>query len=249
VPELDGLRTADAKTQIAAFLADHPQGEWLPAAAVSDLLACYQIPLVPSRLAASEEEAVRAAAEFGRPVVLKAQAAGLVHKTEAGAVKLGLHGEQEVRDAYQELAVTFGAGLEKVIVQPMLTGGVEVLIGVVQEPVFGPLVVFGLGGVATEVLGDHAAKLTPLTDTDADDLIHGVHAAPLLLGHRGTPPVDTAALAGMLLRVSRLADDLPEVAELDLNPVIASHDSVQAVDARIRVSPAQPRDPFLRRLR
>jgi len=181
--------------------------------------------------------------------VLKAQATGLVHKTEAGAVKLGLHGEQEVRAAYQELAATFGAKLTGVLVQPMLTGGVEVLVGVVQEPVFGPLVVFGLGGVATEVLGDHAAKLTPLTDADADDLIRGVHAAPLLFGHRGTPPVDTGALAGLLLRVSRLADDIPEVAELDLNPVIASHDGVQAVDARIRISPAQPRDPFLRRLR
>ncbi len=204
---------------------------------------------MPSRLAASEDEAAAAAAELGGPVVLKAQAAGLVHKTEAGAVKLGLHGEQEVREAYRDLAARFGAGLTGVIVQPMLSGGVEVLAGVVQEPVFGPLVVFGLGGVATEVLGDHAARLTPLTDTDADDLIHGVHAAPLLLGHRGTPPVDTAALADVLLRVSRLADDLPEVAELDLNPVIAAHDGAQAVDARVRISPAQPRDPFLRRLR
>jgi acyl-CoA synthetase (NDP forming) len=249
VPELDGLRTADAKAQIAGFLASHPEGGWLPAAAVSDLLACYQIPLVPSTVVTGEEEAVHVAGGFGRPVVLKAQAAGLVHKTEAGAVKLGLHGEREVRDAYQELAATFGTSLEGVVVQPMLTGGVEVLAGVVQEPVFGPLVVFGLGGVATEVLGDHAARLTPLTDTDADDLIHGVRAAPLLLGHRGTPPVDITALAGLLLRVSRLADDLPEVAELDLNPVIAAQDGVQAVDARIRVAPAQPRDPFLRRLR
>jgi acyl-CoA synthetase (NDP forming)/GNAT superfamily N-acetyltransferase len=249
VPDLPGLRTADARAQIAAFLHASPDGGWLPAAAVSDLLACYGIPLVPSLLAASEVETVRAAAELGGPVVLKAQAAGLVHKTEAGAVKLGLHGEQEVRGAYQDLAATFGAGLTGVVVQPMLTGGVEVLVGVVQEPVFGPLVVFGLGGVATEVLGDHAARLTPLTDTDADDLIHGVHAAPLLLGHRGTPPVDTGALAGILLRVSRLADELPEVAELDLNPVIARHDGAQAVDARIRVSPAQPHDPFLRRLR
>ena len=112
-----------------------------------------------------------------------------------------------------------------------------------------PLVVFGLGGVATEVLGDHAARLTPLTDADADDLIHGVHAAPLLLGHRGSVPVDTAALADLLLRVSRLAGDLPEVAELDLNPVIATPGGAQAVDARIRVGPAQPRDPFLRQLR
>jgi len=132
---------------------------------------------------------------------------------------------------------------------PTLSGGVEVLVGVVQEPVFGPLVVFGLGGVATDVLGDHSARLTPLTDADADDLIHGGHAAPLLLGHGGTPPVDTAALAAVLLRVSRLAGDLPEVAELDLNPVIASPGGAQATGARIRLSPAQPRDPFLRQLR
>jgi acyl-CoA synthetase (NDP forming) len=249
VPELEGLRTADAKACITAFLHAHPDGGWLPQAAVRDLLGCYQIPVVPATLAATEREAVQAAAGFGGPAVLKAEAAGLVHKTEAGAVKLGLHGEQEVRAAYAELAATFGARLTGVLVEPMLSGGVEVLVGVVQEPVFGPLVVFGLGGVATEVLGDHAARLTPLTDADADDLIHGVHAAPLLLGHRGSPPVDTAALADVLLRVSRLADDLPEVAELDLNPVLATPAGAQAVDARIRVSPARPRDPFLRQLR
>jgi len=249
VPELSGLRTADARALIAAFLTGCPEGGWLPPAAVGDLLACYQIPMVPARHVCHEEEAVCAAAGFDGPVVLKAEAEGLVHKTEAGAVKLDLHGEQEVRTAYRDLAATFGAGLTGVLVQPMLTGGVEVLIGVVQEPVFGPLVVFGLGGVATKVLGDHAARLTPLTDTDADDLIHGVHAAPLLLGHRGTPAVDTAALTDLLLRVSRLADDLHDVAELDLNPVIATQDGVRAVDARIRVGPAQPRDPFLRRLR
>jgi acyl-CoA synthetase (NDP forming)/GNAT superfamily N-acetyltransferase len=249
VPELTGLRAADARALIAAFLADCPEGGWLPPAAVSELLGCYQVPLVPSRHTLSEEQAVDAAVGLGGPVVLKAEVEGLIHKTEAGAVKLGLHGEQEVRAAYRELTETFESDLTGVLVQPMLTGGVEVLIGVVQEPVFGPLVVFGLGGVATEVLGDHAARLTPLTDTDADDLIHGVHAAPLLFGHRGTPPVDTAALTDMLLRVSRLADDLHEVAELDLNPVIATQDGACAVDARIRVCPAQPRDPFLRRLR
>src|SRR5262249_30098944 len=192
-----------------------------------------------------EEEAVQAAAGFGGPVVLKAEAAGLVHKTEVGAVKLGLHGEAEVRAAYQELAGTFGARLTGALVEPMLSGGVEVLVGVMQEPVFGRLVVFGLGGVATEVLGDHAARLTPLTDADADDLIHGVHAAPLLLGHRGTAPVDTAALADVLLRVSRLADDLPEVAELDLNPVIATAGGAPAADARIRGTPAPPPGPPL----
>ena len=119
----------------------------------------------------------------------------------------------------------------------------------VQEPVFGPLVVFGLGGVATEVLRDHVARLTPLTDADADRMIHDVHAAPLLFGHRGSPAVDTAALAHVLLRVSRLADDVPEIAELDLDPVIARPDGVQVVDARIRIAPARPQDPFLRWLR
>ena len=249
VPEFSGLRTTDAKACVTAFLRAHPDGGWLPQDAVCELLDCYQIPIVPATLARSERDAVQAAAGFGGPVVLKAEAAGLVHKTEAGAVKLGLHGEQEVRAAYAELAAAFGSGLTGVVVEPMLSGGVEVLVGVVQEPVFGPLVVFGLGGVATGVLGDHAARLTPLTDADADELIHAVHAAPLLLGHRGTPPVDTGALADVLLRVSRLADDLHDVAELDLNPVIATPDGARAVDARIRVSPAQPRDPFLRQLR
>jgi acyl-CoA synthetase (NDP forming) len=120
---------------------------------------------------------------------------------------------------------------------------------VVQEPVFGPLVIFGRGGAATEVPSDPAARLAPLTDADADELIHAAYAAPLLSGHRGTPPAGTAALADALLRVSRLADDLPEVAELDLSPVVAGPDGVCVVHVRVRVSPAEPRDRFLRRLR
>lgn len=123
------------------------------------------------------------------------------------------------------------------------------MIGVVAEPVFGPLVVFGLGGAAAEVPGGQAARLAPLTDADADELIHAAHAAPLLSGHPGPRPADTAALAEVLLRVSRLADDLPEVAELDLSPVVAGPDGVYALDVRVRVSPAEPTDPLLRRLR
>jgi acyl-CoA synthetase (NDP forming)/GNAT superfamily N-acetyltransferase len=249
VPELEGTRPDDARALVSAFLMTSPDGGWLPAPAVRDLLSSYRIPLVPTRTAASAAEAVAAAAAFGGPAVLKAEVAGLVHKSEAGAVKLDLHGEHEVRAAYDELAGAFGGKLDRVLVQPMLGGGVEVLVGVVQEPVFGPLVVFGLGGVATEVLGDHAARLTPLTDADAERIMHDVHAARLLFGHRGSPAADTAALADVLLRVSRLADDVPEIAELDLNPVIARPDGVQAVDARIRVAPAHPQDPFLRRLR
>ena len=127
--------------------------------------------------------------------------------------------------------------------------GTEVIIGVTDDHVFGPLVVFGLGGAATEIRADHSARLTPLTDTDADQLIGSIRSAPLLSGRRGQPTADLGALRNLLLRVSRLADDLPEVTELGLNPVIARPDGAFVVDARIKVTPVQRQDPFLRKLR
>jgi acyl-CoA synthetase (NDP forming)/RimJ/RimL family protein N-acetyltransferase len=249
VPDLRDVDTDGARAAVADFLAEHPAGGWLPASDAAALLARYRIPMVPTRPVASQQEALAAAAELGGHVVLKAEAEGLVHKTDAGAVKLDLRTPDEIATAYGDLASVFGARLQRVLVQPMLAGGVETLVGVVQEPMFGPLVVFGLGGVATDVLGDHSARLAPLTDADARHMIGSVRAAPLLFGHRGAPAVDTVALADLLLRVSRLADDLAEVAELDLNPVIARPDGVHAVDVRIRLAPAAPRDPFLRQLR
>ncbi|HSR85443.1 MAG TPA: bifunctional GNAT family N-acetyltransferase/acetate--CoA ligase family protein [Streptosporangiaceae bacterium] len=249
VPDLDSVNLASAQALISAYLTASPGGGWLPEAGASALLASYGIAMIVTRVASSVEEALTAAAELGGNVVLKAEAAGVVHKTDAGAVKLDLRTEAEIADAYAELTTAFGANLHRVLVQPMLAGGVETIVGVVQEPVFGPLVVFGLGGVATEVLNDRAARLAPLTDTDATEMILGVRATPLLLGHRGSAAVDTAALSDLLLRVSRLADDLSEVAELDLNPVIARPDGAHVVDVRIRITPAAPRDPFLRQLR
>ncbi len=249
VPDLDRIDVTDARALIGSFLDRLPGGGWLPPSEVSDMLRCYGIPLVETRMADNATGAAKAAAELGCPVVVKADAPGLLHKTDAGAVRLDLRSPADVRRAFEELATTFAGRLTGVLIQPMVTGGVEVIIGVVQEPVFGPLVVFGLGGVATEVLGDHGARLAPLTDTDASDLIRSIRAAPLLLGHRGTPAADLAALSDTLLRVSQLADDLPEVAELDLNPVIARPDGVFAVDARIRVTHQALADPFLRRLR
>jgi acyl-CoA synthetase (NDP forming) len=254
VPELTGIRLDDARRVVAGFMATSRLGGWLPPAQTTELLSCYGITMVPTRLVTSAASAAEAAAELapsghGAGVVLKADVPGLVHKTEAGAVRLGLHTEEEVRLGYAELSIRFGADLRQVLVQPMITDGVEVLVGVVHEPVFGPLVVFGLGGIATEVLGDHVARLSPLTDVDADAMIRGIRAGRLLRGYRAAPPADLAALAGLLLRVSRLADEIPEVAELDLNPVIARHDGAYPVDARIRLVPAEPRDPFLRRLR
>ena len=248
VPELDGLRADDARALVTGFLAGSPDGGWLPQASAAELVSCYGIPLVATVAAATEEEAAAAAAQLGGRVVLKAEAEGLVHRTDAGGVRVDLRTPQEVAEAYRTLAADFGPRLRRVLVQPMLAGGVEVTISVAQEPVFGPLVVFGSGDAATGVAGDHVARLTPLTDVDAGEMITSVRAAPLLAGRRGTPPADTAALADALLRVSRLADDLPEVSELDLDPVVARPDGVWCADVRVRISPAEPRDPFLRRL-
>jgi acyl-CoA synthetase (NDP forming) len=249
VPELPDVRGDEARALVAGFLRENAPGGWLPASLVRQLLDCYQIPHVPTVLARTEQEAVAAAVSTGLPVVLKAEAEGLVHKTEAGGVVLDLRNLADVAATYRDLASRFGEALTAVLVQPMLRTGVEVLIGVVQEAVFGPLVVFGLGGVATDLLGDHSARLSPLTDADARELISGVRAARLLEGYRGQPSADIGALADVLLRVSRLADDLPEVAELDLNPVIARADGCLAADARVRIVPAQAADPFLRKLR
>ena len=248
IPELSGLRTADARALVTRFLAGSPAGGWMPEAKAAELLSCYGVPLAVTMSAASEQEAVEAAAKLGGRVVLKAEAEGLVHRADAGDVTLDRRTPEEVAEGYRALAANFGSRLKRVLVQPMLTGGFEVLIGVVQEPVFGPLVVFGSGGAPGDVLGEHVTRLTPLTDADADEMIHAARAAPRLFGALGAPPVDTAALADALLRVSRLADDLPEVSELDLNPVVAREDGAYCVDVRVQITPAEPRDPFLRQL-
>jgi acyl-CoA synthetase (NDP forming)/GNAT superfamily N-acetyltransferase len=224
-------------------------GGWLPQRDVIELLTLYRIPLVSTVVAHTEDEAAASAARAGYPVVLKAQVPGLTHKTEAGGVLLDLGTEAGVRAGFHRLADRFGTSLAGVAVQPMITGGTEVLVGVQDDQMFGPLVVFGLGGVATEVLADHAARLAPLTEADADTLINSIRSAPLLHGHRGAPAADLLALRDVLLRVSRLTDDLPEITELDLNPVIARPDSAVTVDARIRVGAPTTGDPFLRRLR
>ncbi len=226
VPDLEGLRTADARALVTSFLTSSPDGGWLPQASAAELVSCYGVPVAATMTAASEQEAAAAAEQLGGRVVLKAEAEGLVHRTGTGGVKVDLRTPQEVAEGYRMLAAGFGPRLQRVVVQPMLEGGVEVSIGVAQEPVFGPLVVLGSGGAATGVHRDHVTRLTSLTNADAEEMIHAVHAAPLLAGDRGTPAADTAALAEVLLRVSRLADDFPEVSELDLNPVLARQDGV-----------------------
>jgi acyl-CoA synthetase (NDP forming)/GNAT superfamily N-acetyltransferase len=241
VPSFPDVRAADARALVTGFLHREADGGWLPPDKTADLLRCYGIWLVDAEPAGSEDEAVRAAEAVSGPVALKAEVPRLAPGTDAGAVELDLHTEAEVRAAYRRLADRFGRRLSRVLVQPMVTGGTEVRIGVTDDHMFGPLVTLGPG--------HHEARLTPLTDTDADALIRSARAAPRLLGQRGAPTTDQETLRELLLRVSHLADDLPEVTELDLSPVIARPHGVFAMDARIKVTPCLPQDPFLRRLR
>ena len=185
------------------------------------------MPLVPERTAASADEAVAAAEEIGYPVAVKTAAAG-AHKTETGGVALDLGDEAAVRGAVERIGLP-------VLVQRFLEGGTELLAGVVQDPVFGPLVAFGPGGVLAELIGDATFRLAPLTDVDAEELVTGGKAGRLVAGFRGAPAADAAALEDMLHRLGRLAEEVPEVGELDLNPVLAGPDGCLAVDARVRL--------------
>jgi acetate---CoA ligase (ADP-forming) len=159
--------------------------------------------------------------------VVKSAAAG-AHKTESGGVALNLADEAAVRAA----AARIGAPL---LVQPMIGGGAELLAGAVQDPVFGPLVAFGPGGVFAELIGQAQFRLAPLTDRDARELVRADKAGRLVAGFRGNPPADEDALVDLLLRLSRLAEEIPEVVELDLNPVLALADGCICVDARVKV--------------
>jgi acetyl coenzyme A synthetase (ADP forming)-like protein len=206
---------------------DSPEG-WLDPDLTRQLLSAYGLPLVSECRVASVDDAVTAAEEFGYPVVVKTAEAG-VHKTERGGVAIDLRDSEAVREAAQRI----GAPL---LVQPLVRGGVELLVGAVQDPVFGPLIALGPGGTFAELIGDAAFRLTPLTDIDAQELVQTGKAGILLSGFRGAAPADREAVEDLLLRVSQLAEDLPELAELDLNPVIAGPDGCVVVDARIRVA-------------
>ncbi|WP_324787711.1 GNAT family N-acetyltransferase [Streptomyces sp. H51] len=252
VPDLDGVDGARAHALVEDFLDAHPEGGWLHPRECAGLLDCYGVPQSPWAWAETEDEAVLAADRLrgadGR-VVMKGHWPGLLHKTAEHAVHLDLRGDQQVRAAFRDLRTRFAGLLTGVLLQPLADRGTELFAGVVQDEVFGPLVLFGLGGTATEVLADHAARLAPLTDLDVHDLITAPRCAPLLLGEGGARPVDLQGLERLLLRLSRMASDLPQLAEADFNPVLATPDGVRVLDARVRLLPRRPQDPYLRRLR
>jgi acetyl coenzyme A synthetase (ADP forming)-like protein len=246
-PNFPDVRREEAAAIVAHALREG--GRWLTLKETEDLLGCYGISLVKTLYAATPEEAGRFALELGGQIALKAVSPGLVHKTEAGAVRLALTGSEETEKAAKEMLEQLGAaGLKgtSFILQPMVPSGIEMLVGVTHDPVFGPIVVCGAGGVLVELLKDVVVRITPLTDQDAKEMIRSLKTFPLLDGYRGGPRYDVVALEQIILRVGALVEDIHEIGELDLNPVIVLPEGqgVALVDARIRVSEALPSLPF-----
>jgi acyl-CoA synthetase (NDP forming) len=246
-PSFDDVDASAAKAIVNRALTRSPDGGWLDADDAVELLAAYGIPIVPTRTVTDLDGALTAAAELGYPVVLKAASGDVVHKTERGGVALHLEGAADVRGAWDAMGEVL-TDRPRAVVQPMVMGGVETIAGVTNDATFGPLVLFGMGGTATELIGDRTVRLVPLSDLDASEMVRSLRTSPLLFGHRGAPPVDVEALESVLLRLSALADQHPEIAELDLNPVLASASGAVAVDAKILIRPAPEPPSAVRRL-
>jgi acetyl-CoA synthetase (ADP-forming) len=198
----------------------------------------YNIPVTAFKLAQNEEEAAEYAEQLGFPVVLKIVSPQIIHKSDAGGVKVNLKTPSEVQEAYRKIlknaqAYNAEAQVVGVLVQEMAPQSTEVIIGAVKDAQFGQTLMFGLGGIFVELLKDVTFRIAPITQADAVEMITGVKAYPLLTGYRNTPPADIDALTTILLNTSRLVMDYPEIKELDLNPVMAYEKGAKTVDARI----------------
>jgi acetyl coenzyme A synthetase (ADP forming)-like protein len=226
-PDVSGI-DLEAASHVVDRVLTTSEDRWLEPDEARRLLHAYGVPLVPEHVAASVDDAVAAAESLGFPVVVKSAVAG-AHKTETGGIALDLASEEAARDAVARIGCP-------VVVQPMITGGTELLAGLVQDPVFGPLVAFGPGGVLAELIGQASFRIAPLTDVDAEELVLEGKAGRLVRGFRGAPPSDVSVLVDLVHRLSRLGLDLPAVAELDLNPVLGLPDRCVAVDARVRIA-------------
>jgi acyl-CoA synthetase (NDP forming)/GNAT superfamily N-acetyltransferase len=225
---------------IAAVLASRPAGGWLELDQAARLLAACGLPVLPTRGAATAAQAVAAAEAVGFPVVLKARSGDLVHKTDVGGVAVGLDDAEAVRAAYQTMQARLGAQMGGAVIQPMAPPGVEAIVGLATDPEFGPVVMVGLGGIMTDLLQDRAFAAPPLEPGAADALVASLRAAPLLDGYRGAAKADRQALVAVLERVARIAEDVPELVELDLNPILVSPDGALAVDGKVRLAPRSP---------
>jgi acetyl coenzyme A synthetase (ADP forming)-like protein len=217
-------------------------GGWLTTEETRQLLSAMGLPVAPGGVAHTADEAVELAQQIGFPVAVKLASHLIIHKTEMGGIVLNIADAAAVRQAFETIRTRLAErdsleAMEGVLVQPMVRDGVEVMVGVTTDPLFGPLIAFGLGGIHVEILGDVRFRVTPLTDRDASEMVHEIRGFRLLEGYRGHPPADIKGLEEILLRISLLVEEIPEINELDLNPIFAlpPGQGCQIVDARIRV--------------
>ncbi|HTG95249.1 MAG TPA: GNAT family N-acetyltransferase [Pyrinomonadaceae bacterium] len=242
LPSFSDIRRDEAAAVVATALT---RGDgWLTNEEIVTLFSCYGLPLIEQCVVSSAEAAARAADEFGGDVALKVIAPGVIHKTEAGGVRLHLQGSDAVRMAAREMEQQMsrtGHSAKGFIVQRMAEGGVEMIVGVVHDRQFGPVVACGAGGVQVELLRDVSVRLTPLSVEDAGDMIRSLKTYQLLTGFRGSAACDVKALEDGLLRVSTMVEDLPQIAELDCNPFVVLERGALVLDARVRVASLDPR--------
>lgn len=235
VQAFDDVRREAAGAIVAA--AQARGGGWLAPQEVHGILDAYGIGTAPLLVALDETSAVDHFRSLGGPVVLKADGPNLLHKTDVGGVALDLRDESAVRAAYRAMVTRLGDRLTAVLVQPMVDRGVEILIGAMEDPLFGPVVACGTGGTLAELFADVVFRLHPITDAAAAAMVDGLKGAPLLRGYRGAPVADESALRDTLQRVSALVGDWPVIREFEINPLVVGIRGACAVDARIRVTP------------
>ncbi|HEU4489911.1 MAG TPA: GNAT family N-acetyltransferase [Jiangellales bacterium] len=250
VPEVEACDPAGARRVVREVLATEPGGAELAGLPLRSLLACYGIELLEMVPSPDVESAVAAGERLGWNVVLKATAPHLRHRPDLADVWRNIDTEEEMRDAWATMQVTLGDPAEaRFVVQPMAPTGVPVVVRAREDDLFGPIVSFGVSGITTELLGDRAYRIPPLTDRDAEAMVDEIKSAPLLRGYRGGEVADVAAVRDLLHRVSRLTDDLPEVSLLDLDPVLVARQGLSVVNATARVAPPALRsDWYTRRL-
>ena len=235
LPVVDGLDRDELRRIVDGVLSRG--GGWATAAEAVGLLSAAGIQSAGSRVATTADDALTAATVVGYPVALKALGPTLLHKTERRAVSLNVADEAGLRAAYTDFATRFGDEMTAVLVQRMVPTGVEMIVGAVQDPLFGPLIACGTGGVLVDVLADTAFRLHPLTGSDTRDMLDELRGLRLLRGYRGAPPADETALRDVLLRISELVTVAPEIQELDLNPVIVLSSGACVADVRLRIEP------------
>ncbi|RJQ38186.1 MAG: hypothetical protein C4555_05260 [Dehalococcoidia bacterium] len=244
VPKLKGINKEKAVKIVASALEQNPTRPlWLEASSVSDLLNSYGIRVAVSKSVKTDEDAARVAEEIGFPVAVKLLSDKIIHKTEVGGVILSRSSSDEVIQAFKQIRERLeGLGradeMQGVTIQQMISEGIEVIVGLTQDPSFGPLIMFGMGGIYAEFFKDITFRIHPLTDVDVQDMVRSVKAHQLFAGWRGSKPSDVKALEDLLLRVSAMVEDLPQIAEMDLNPVKAQEQGKGyiVVDARIMLS-------------